>query len=144
MKPMRRWGKGERTYISGGCDDSRGWSWPRRRPHLLRMGIFLITDGLPVEFFVECILGWETGLDQAIPWVYVHVWIQLLGEKEVELISRRVGELSTKKLELITPTRTKILAYLLERRTQELNAILEGEDFADWGSGTSRFPDRWR
>ena len=47
------------------------------------------------------------------------------------MISRRVGELSTKKLELVTPTRTKILAYLLERRTQELNAILEGEDFAD-------------
>ena len=49
----------------------------------------------------------------------------LLPEKEIELIVCRARELSTKKLEFLHPTRPKILTDLLERRTQELKAILE-------------------
>ena len=39
-------------------------------------------------------------------------------------------EISTKKFELVQRARPKILGYLLERRTQELKAILECEDLA--------------
>ena len=39
----------------------------KRRPNLLRMGILIVTDGLSAEFVEECILGRETGLDEAVP-----------------------------------------------------------------------------
>ena len=44
---------------------------PKRRPHLLCMSILLITDGLPADFVVEQILGWEAGLDEAVQLVHV-------------------------------------------------------------------------
>ena len=43
----------------------------------------------------------------------------------------RARELSPKKLELVHPARPKILADLLERRTQELKTLLEGELLAE-------------
>ena len=35
----------------------------KRRPNLLRMGILFITEWLPAEFVIECLFGWEAGLD---------------------------------------------------------------------------------
>ena len=39
----------------------------------------------------------------------------------------RGGELNPKKLELVNPTRPKILTDLFERRNQELKTVIEGE-----------------
>ena len=55
----------------------------------------------------------------------------MLPEKEIVLVVCRSRELSTKKLELVQLTRPKICADLLERRTQELKTLFEGDDFAD-------------
>ena len=49
----------------------------------------------------------------------------------MELLVCRAGELSTKKVELVHPARTKILPDLLKRGTQELQAVLEGEVHAE-------------
>ena len=95
------------------------------------MGMLLITECLSVKFVVECNPWWETGHDEAVPGVHVLVWVDLLQEKEIELIVRRAGELSTKKPELVHPARPEIFADVLERRTQELEAILEGEVLAE-------------
>ena len=59
---------------------------PKRVPKHLRMGIVITTDGLSAEFVVECILGWEAGLNEAVPWVHVLLWFDLLPEKEIELV----------------------------------------------------------
>ena len=40
---------------------------PKRGPDLLLIGILLIPDGLSAEFVVEWILGWEAGLNEAVP-----------------------------------------------------------------------------
>ena len=53
------------------------------------MGILIVTDGLTAEFVVESILGLEAGLDEAVQGVHVIVWIELIPEKEIEVISLR-------------------------------------------------------
>ena len=103
----------------------------KRRPNLMRMGILLINQSLSAEFVIECLFGWEAGLDEAVPCVHLLLWVELPPEKGIELLVCRARELSTKKLELVHPTRPKIYADLLERRTQELNTVLEGEGLAE-------------
>ena len=88
------------------------------------MGILIVTDGLCAEFVVECILCWEARLDEGVLWLYVVVWVDLLPEKEIELMARRVGELGKEKPELLHPARPKFLADFLERRTEELQTVL--------------------
>ena len=66
-----------------------------------------------------------------IPALHELEWIYLLAEKEIELISRRMGKLSTKRFEHFPPTRPKILCYLFERRTQELMTVIEGVNFLE-------------
>ena len=46
---------------------------------------------------------------------------------EIELLIPCVWERSRKKSDLVHLTRPKILGYLLEPRTQELQTIIEGE-----------------
>ena len=99
----------------------------KRGPHHQRMGLVRIRECLVAEFVVHCIFGWQTGLDEAVPGVHVLVLVELLGENEIELIVLRAGELSTKKYDLVNPTRPKILSDLLERLTLELKTVLEGE-----------------
>ena len=48
-----------------------------------------------------------------------------------ELVVCRAGEHSTEKFELVHPARPEIFADLLERRTQELKTVLEGEVLAE-------------
>ena len=69
--------------------------------------------------------------DEAVPEVHGLVWVDLLAEKEIELLCHRVVELSTNNFELVHPARPKILVDLLERRTQELKTILEVEVLAE-------------
>ena len=47
----------------------------KRGAILLRISILLITDALSAEFVVECILGWEAGLDKGMPRVHVRLWV---------------------------------------------------------------------
>ena len=69
---------------------------PKRGTILLRMVKLLITAGLSAELFVECVLWPEDWLDEAVPAVHVLVLVDLLAEKESELIVRRLVEFSTK------------------------------------------------
>ena len=68
----------------------------------------------------------DAGLDEELPRLHGLVWVDLLTEKENELISGRGGELITMKFEVLHPTRLKILANLLEIRSQELKTVLQG------------------
>ena len=67
----------------------------KRRPNLLSMSILFITDGLAAEFVVQCILGWEAGINEAVPGIHGLVGRDLLAEKDNQLIGRRLGDLST-------------------------------------------------
>ena len=40
---------------------------PKCGTNLLRISILLITAVLSAEIDVECIVGWEPGLDEAVP-----------------------------------------------------------------------------
>ena len=53
---------------------------PKRRPHLLRIGILLITECLSAEFVVERLFGWKADPDEADPGIHVLVWLDLLPE----------------------------------------------------------------
>ena len=87
---------------------------PKLRPNLHRLCILLFTDGLTAVCVLEFNLWWEARLDKAVTGVHVFIWVDLHPEMEIELLICRVGELSAKKLELVHPTSTKILADLLE------------------------------
>ena len=65
----------------------------KRGPHLLPMGILLISESRSAEFVVECIFRWETGLDEEFPGVHGLVYLHLLEEKDIELIVLRAVEL---------------------------------------------------
>ena len=48
---------------------------PKRRPKLLRMGIRIITQGLPAKFVIECLFRSEAGLEEAVPRVHLLEWL---------------------------------------------------------------------
>ena len=58
------------------------------------MSILFVTDGLSAEFVVECLLWYETDLDEAVRGINLLGWIDLLAEKEIELFGAGVDELS--------------------------------------------------
>ena len=88
---------------------------PKPSSNLLDMDIFFIPVDQSTEFVEECLIWRKGGLEEAIPLVHVLVCVDRLAENEIYLIRRRVGELTTKKLELLDRNSGKILTDLHER-----------------------------